>query len=66
MIKMVIWFWNTFTKGFLINVSQVSFNFLPPEANIFHNCTTIFEPWTKKDIIPAAGRGWKWRVGDYP
>jgi len=27
---------------------------------------TIFEPWTKKDIIPAAGRGWKRAVGDYP
>jgi len=26
---------------------------------------TIFELWTKKDIIPAAGHGWKWRVGDY-
>ena len=24
---------------------------------------TIFEPWTKKDIIPAMGCGWKWRVG---
>jgi hypothetical protein len=37
MIKIVIWFWNTFTKGILIKVSKGSFNFLPPKANIFHN-----------------------------
>jgi hypothetical protein len=41
MIKIIICFWNTFTKEFLINVSQVSFNFLPPEANIFHTCITL-------------------------
>jgi len=41
MIKIVIRFCNSFTKGFLTEASQVSFNFLPPEPNIFHNCITL-------------------------
>jgi hypothetical protein len=26
-----------FSKGFLIKLSQLSFNFLPPGADVFHN-----------------------------
>ena len=49
----------------LIKLSQVSFNFLPNEGNVFCNCIMVIHYFRTVERISAAGHGWERRVGNY-
>ena len=47
------------TKGFLIELSQVSFNFLPPKSNVFCNSIMIIHSFLAMDLLQVVDEnGW--------
>jgi len=59
-----MWFYSTFTKGFLIKLSQVSFNFLPPESNVFCNCVMVIHNFWAVDQKGYYTCCWSWMKTD--